>query len=247
MVQCLRLAGPEMAPARAEIESARDQALAGAALTLHPHLRWNPGLDRGCAELLRHVAGGPDTAAAAEAGLGTVLAEGRDPAAAVRALLTTVRGRVALFDVGTIEAGVAFADGHLCVDTGSLRHPVMTDFTWCWPAPEAAHVPTGYLAGEPVPEAGVDPATLGYPLTVQIGLVDQYRMPRLTLRLIEAGSGDHVDCLRFDPDHPLPGGDDLQRTFGILPRQPLRSRAKYVFEVFADLRERAHIEFTAGR
>ncbi len=234
------------AAVRREVDAARRLALANVPHKLHATASWNAQLDRGCTELLAERAGGPPTAAAAEAGLFAITAAGGDPAAAVRALLTSVADRTALLDVGTLELGAAFAGGTLAVDTGTLRHPVMTDCLAIWPSQGATDIPTRYAAGLPVPEANVDPATLGYPLTIQLGLLDGDAPARIGMRVAENGTENWLPCHRFDPERPLPGCEHLLRTYGLLPQQPLRPRTKYVFEVHLDQREVAHIVFTTG-
>jgi hypothetical protein len=231
---------------RAEIERVRKQALGNVPGTLHTVLRWNETLDRGCADLLAEAGGGPRTAAGAEAALAAVVADGADPAAAVRALLTSVHGRTALFDVGTLEAGAAFAGGRLALDMASVRHAPMTEFTSFWPSQGATQVPTRYTAGLPVPMDAGDAAQLGYPLTVQMGVHEAGPPPRVGLRVAEHGTENWLPCHRFDPERPLPGHENLLRTFGIIPHAPLKPRTRYEFWLMLDQREAARIAFTTG-
>lgn len=238
--------GPKRADLRKAVDDARKVALGNVPHKLHATASWNAALDRGCEELLAERQGGPRTARGAEAATFAVTAEGADPAAAVRAMLRSVAGRAALLDVGTLEVGAAFANGVLCVDTGSVRHPVMTDCLAMWPSPGATDIPTTYGAGLPSPQAGVDPATLGYPLTIQLGVDDSGKQHEVGLRVREAGADTWLACHRFEPERPLAGCEHLLRTYGILPQAPLKPRAKYVFEIHLDKREVAHVEFTTG-
>lgn len=237
--------GDVSAQVRREVDAARKLALGNVPHKLHATAAWNAQLDRGCSELLAERAGRPRTAAAAEAAVFAVVAEGDDPAAAVRAMLTSVAGRTALLDVGTLELGAAFANGALAVDAGSLRHPVMTDCLAIWPSQGATDIPTRYHKSLPAPEPGVDPAAIGYPLTIQLGLRED-DPPRIGLRVAENGTEAWLPCYRFDPERPLPGSEPLLRTYGILPQQPLKPRTKYVFEVHIDKRTAARIVFTTG-
>jgi len=232
---------------RRAIDDARKAALGNVPYKLHGTALWNPELDRGCADLLALRQNGPRTAAAAEAQLFATTSAGADPAAAVRAMLTSVRGRTALLDVGTLELGAAFADGQLAVDTGSLRHAVMTDCLVLWPGQNTTDVPTRYAAGEPVPKPGADAAALGYPLTIQLGKSESDAPCTVGLRVAEESTERWVPCHRFDPSHPLPGCEDLLRTYGIIPQAPLAPRTKYVFQVHLDGREIARAVFTTGQ
>ncbi|MGE3174711.1 MAG: hypothetical protein AB7O97_18915 [Planctomycetota bacterium] len=235
----------ELAAVRRAVEQARHDALETASMRLHSTLRWDPALDRGCARLLAERDGGPATAAGAEAACFGVTAKGTTPAEAVRALLASIDGRRAVCHIGALDAGAAFRNGEVCLDTGSVRHAVMTDCTWFWPPLRATGIPRRYGPGLPVPEPGLDSAELGYPLTIEFGLRETRSPPEVGLRLLDP-DGQLVECYRFDPDRPLPGLEHLGRTFGLIPQQPLLPKAKYAFEVHVDRRERARIEFTTG-
>jgi len=232
---------------RRAIDDARKAALGNVPYKLHGTALWNPDLDRGCADLLALRQNGPRTAAAAEAGLFATTSAGADVAAAVRAMLTSVRGRTALLDVGTLELGAAFNAGMLAVDTGSLRHAVMTDCLVLWPSQNATDVPTRYAAGQPTPKPGADPAAMGYPLTIQLGKSESDAPCSVGLRVAEEGTERWVQCHRFDPSHPLPGCEDLLRTYGIIPTAQLAPRTKYVFQVQIDGREVSRAVFTTGQ
>jgi hypothetical protein len=122
----------------------------------------------------------------------------------------------------------------------------MTDCMVVWPNNAAVDVPTRYAAGLPVPQAGLDAASLGYPLTVTLGVREAESPITVGLRIAEAGTQNWLPCHRFDPERPLPGCEHLLRVYGIVPQQPLKPKTKYVLQVDLDKREAARAQFTTG-
>jgi hypothetical protein len=179
--------------------------------------------------------------------LHVVAATGADGAAALAALLTSVTARAGLFDAGTLEAGLAFADGRLVVDVGSVRHPVMTEFVFTWPKNGSTGVPTRYAAGLAAPSREAQPEDLGYPLTCHLGLRERQPAPTVTMRVSEAVSDFYLPGFPLAPDRPLPGGEAPWRVWALIPKAPLKPATRHVLEVHIDRREPLRIEFTTGR
>jgi hypothetical protein len=89
-----------------------------------------------------------------------------------------------------------------------------------------AKVPLNCVGEVPSPVPGVDPATLGYPITVQLG-PDEPTDPGQGLQLTLYLGDRPVECWLTGPEKPLNPELVPVRSWAALPKQPLKAGQRY--------------------
>jgi hypothetical protein len=169
----------------------------------------------------------------------------KDLAAALESWLGTIGKRAELLDPGLAGVGLGFSGTIAVVDASSLSGSADVGARALWPAPGATGVPLRASPEQPNLLPGTDPATLGYPITLQ--LTGQEIDRGLRLRLYEgSGKGEEVPCHLLSPLKSRMPAWHPRGTVALLPERHLRPGTKYRVEVEGfDLG--AEWTFTTGR
>lgn len=140
--------------------------------------------------------------------------------------LATFYHRVPLLDPGLLRIGYGATKEYVVVDVYSLRRPADASWAIVWPHEEMQKVPL-YAHEElpnPVPQA--EPGTLGYPVTLQVGLSDPADPPlAIEMKLFEGDK--QVECWFSSPEKPLNPRLVPPRSFALFPKQPLKAGVRY--------------------
>ncbi len=134
--------------------------------------------------------------------------------------------RLPLLDPGLVRIGFGANKQYTVVDALSLRRPLDQPWIVVWPHEDMAKVPLNCVGEVPSPVPGVDPATLGYPITVQLG-PDEPTDPGQGLQLTLYLGDKPVDCWLTGPEKPLNPELVPVRSWAALPKQPLKAGQRY--------------------
>jgi len=134
--------------------------------------------------------------------------------------------RLPLLDPGLVRIGCGANKDYTVVDALSLRRPLEQPWVVVWPQEDMVKVPLSCAGEIPSPVPGVDPATLGYPITLQLG-PGEPGDPGLGV-VLKLYLGDKpVDCWFTSPENPLNRELVPERSYGLLPKQPLKAAQRY--------------------
>src|SRR5258706_1774834 len=140
--------------------------------------------------------------------------------------MATFYHRVPLLDPGLLRVGYGANKDFLVFDVHSLRRPADASWAAVWPHEEMQKVPLVAAEELPSPVPQPQPGTLGYPITLQVGLPEPGDPPlAVELKLLE---GDKpVECWFSSPEKPLNPRLVPPRSFALFPRQPLKAGTRY--------------------
>ncbi len=140
--------------------------------------------------------------------------------------MATFYHRVPLLDPGLLRVGCGANKDFLVFDVYSLRRPADASWAVVWPHEEMQKVPLTAAEELPSPVPQAQPGTLGYPITLQVGLPEPGDPPlAVELKLLE---GDKpVECWFSSPEKPLNPRLVPPRCFALFPRQPLKAGTRY--------------------
>lgn len=134
--------------------------------------------------------------------------------------------RLPLLDPGLVRIGYGANKEYTVVDALSLRRPLDQPWVVVWPYEEMTKVPLSCVAEIPSPVPGVDPASLGYPITVQLG-PDQPGEPNLGLELKLYLGDKLVECYFSSPEQPLNPELVPAKSYGLFPKLALKPGQRY--------------------
>jgi len=161
------------------------------------------------------------------AGLHSVIAG--PPENALEAWLASFFHRLPLLNPGLLEIGIGTdsAGGITCLDASSLVIESGKKEV-AFPFPGQESVPCSFWAGgeapEPVP--GVQSASLGFPVTLQL-FGGEWNGPDLNFFLLNS-AGDVVECYFSGPNNPLFPDLVPLNAYCLLPKVPLQEGMEYV-------------------
>ncbi len=112
------------------------------------------------------------------------------------------------------------------LDAYSLRRPPDASWAVVWPHEEMQKVPLRATDELPSPVPQADPASLGYPITLQVGLPEAGDPPLAVVMRLWEGNAE-VECWFSSPDKPLNPRVVPQRAFALIPKQPLKPGVRY--------------------
>lgn len=144
--------------------------------------------------------------------------------------LATYYHRLPLLDPGLLRVGYGANKQFLVFDTSSLRRPPETSWVVVWPSEDMKNVPLLALDELPAPVPQAAPGTLGYPISVQLGLPEAGDPPLAVVMKLLDGKQE-VDCWFSSPDQPLNPRLVPPRSFALFPKQPLKSGTRYCASV----------------
>jgi hypothetical protein len=150
-----------------------------------------------------------------------------DARATLDAWLATFYHRVPLLDPGLLRIGFGASQTLLVVDVNSLRQPPEASWAVVWPPDEMQKVPLKAQEELPNPVPQAEAGSLGYPVTLQVGLPEPGDPPlAVELHLFE---GDQpVECWFSSPEKPLNPRLVPPRSFALFPKQPLKAGTRYL-------------------
>ncbi|MBK7642907.1 MAG: hypothetical protein IPJ19_07625 [Planctomycetes bacterium] len=140
--------------------------------------------------------------------------------------LATYFHRVPLLDPGLLRVGCAANKDYLVFDVYSLRRPPDASWAIVWPHEEMQKVPLTAQDELPSPVPQAATGSLGYPITVQVGLPEAGDPP-LEVEMKLYNGKDEVECWFSSPEHPLNPRLVPPRTFALFPKQPLKAGTRY--------------------
>lgn len=138
--------------------------------------------------------------------------------------LATFYHRLPLLEPGLLRVGFGRAGAINVLDAGSVVNPGST-WVSVWPYDGQQGVPRTF-PGElppPVPDR-LEPHSLGYPVTIQLGPRDH--APDLTIELLDS-AGDPVPCILSTPSAPSNPQLTPNQAWCLVPVEPLGARKGY--------------------
>jgi hypothetical protein len=182
------------------------------------------------------------SALGAAAGANSVISF-RGPAQAVNDWIDTFYHRLPLLDAGLLGVGIGIAGQTVVLDCSSLvdrEHAYVVG----WPSDGANQVPVAFNPELPNPVPQVeDQTTLGYPITVQVGLRSGDTLREL--RLLDEG-GREVSCHQSTPMFPSNPLLAPTNVWCLIPRAPLQRNQRYEVRCRVGDTDRS-FSFTTGR
>lgn len=177
------------------------------------------------------------------AGAHSVVASGsKSSRDALAGWMATCYHRLPLLDPKLVRIGSACEEGCAVLDCLSFVKPAETwnagsvtittkdPLQWAvvWPAPRATDVPTHFAPEVPAPVPGVDPASLGFPVTFQLRHIHFFETHDNVLVLHLGGAnGPAVDCYTSTPSAPSNPNAPTRYAWCLMPKAPLQSGATY--------------------
>jgi hypothetical protein len=149
--------------------------------------------------------------------------------------------RVPLTHPGLVAIGFAEVDGICVLDCGSLVDPNAGGFV-TYPFDGQKDVPTWFVPELPNPVPEVEDQGFGYPVTLQLG--PDWGDVQVELRLLRGGG--EVDAWVSTPAEPTNPKLSPERTWCLMPKEPLAPRTAYTVEAKLPDRE-VTWSFTTGR
>lgn len=147
-------------------------------------------------------------------------------AATLQQWMASYYHRLPLLDPGLVRMGYGANPKYTVLDVLSLRRPLDQPWTVVWPHEEMTKVPLNCTGEVPSPVPGVDPATLGYPITLQLGPAEQDD-PGLGVKLQLFLGDKPVECWATGPESPLNRELVPVRSWALFPKQPLKAAQRY--------------------
>jgi len=162
------------------------------------------------------------------AGGRSLVAFAGDPEGAVRTWLGTFYHRLPLLNPGLFGVGIGVSEEVVVLDAGSLVLAPWRDHVVLWPAPDAIDVPRACVPELPSPVPGVELASLGHPVSVQLTFAQPAEAIALTLELFAGGvEGRPVAAHAIAPDAPLQPEHAPENAWGLIPTRWLEPRTRY--------------------
>jgi uncharacterized protein YkwD len=156
---------------------------------------------------------------------------------AIKGWLDGFYHRLPLLDPGLLAIGWGYEGGVAVLDAGSMRGSYQEEWIICWPYPGMRKVPLQYKLELPLPVPAEDPASLGYPITLQIFM--QALTLEVRLSLHEASKPDEeVECYFISPSHALNADHIPESAYCLIPKQPLESRTTYRVNAWIESRDK---------
>jgi len=135
--------------------------------------------------------------------------------------------RVPLLDPGLLRIGYGANKEFVAVDVYSLRRPADASWVVVWPYEDMQKVPLQARPELPSPVPQADAGSLGYPITVQVGLPEAGDPPLdVEMKLFEGNN--QIECWFSSPEKPLNPRLVPPRTFALFPKQPLKAGVRYL-------------------
>ncbi|MHC4945230.1 MAG: CAP domain-containing protein [Planctomycetota bacterium] len=145
--------------------------------------------------------------------------------------------RLPLLDPGLIGIGWGYENGVAVLDAGSLVAAFQEPWIICWPYKGMRKVPPRYKTELPLPVAVDDPASLGYPITLQVYKQILRLEVRMTLHETK-NMNEVVECYFISPSNPLNAEHIPESAFCLIPKQPLESRTSYTVKAWINGEEK---------
>jgi hypothetical protein len=163
-------------------------------------------------------------------GLHSVIAPGvKNADEALTGWLGTFYHRLPLIDPGLLRVGWGLQNEVAVLDSGSLVRPMPGPWHVIWPYDGMTDVPTRFAPELPNPVPGVDQATFGYPLTLQIGSYSgEASPPSIVVELREGSAkGAEVACHVSTPAKPSNPDLAIADAWCLIPKTPLKPATTY--------------------
>jgi polyhydroxyalkanoate synthesis regulator phasin len=159
-------------------------------------------------------------------GMSVVAFDLEQPEDAIDDWMATFYHRLPLLEPGLLRIGFGWESDVAVMDVASLWAP--PDGTWAivWPYEGMKSVPLAFNAELPNPVPEVDSATLGYPITLQVGLPEPGRPPISVEMKLEL-EGKEVPCYLSTPDSPTNVELAPRNAFCLMPKTALQPGKLY--------------------
>ena len=144
--------------------------------------------------------------------------------------LATYYHRLPLLDPGLLRVGYGANKEFLVFDVLSLRRPPDSSWAIVWPSEDMQKVPLKAVDELPSPVPQATPGSLGYPITLQVGLPEAGDPPFAVVMKLYDGK-DEVECWFSSPDQPLNPRLVPPRSCALIPKQPLKAATRYLVTV----------------
>ena len=164
----------------------------------------------------------------------------KNPKGAVDAWMATFHHRLPLLRPGLVRIGWGATTGASVLDVLSLVQPDYRYYHILWPPDGMKGVPLRFEPELPHPVPGVNPSTLGYPITVQRHVPGGETS--LELRLYEGSDvnpSHEVPCYYSTPSKPSNPELKPEGAYCLIPKSPLKSFNRYTVcakDLFSDKR-----------
>jgi uncharacterized protein YkwD len=163
------------------------------------------------------------------AGAHSVVASGvKSPRDALSAWMATLYHRLPLLDPNLDCRSFVTPVENWVAETTMIDSTDPTLWGTVWPPPKGVDIPTRFAAEVPEPVPGVSSATLGYPVTLQLGSAGVFETYDIVLTLHLGGaSGPAVDCFVSTPYAPTNPSVPARLAWCLMPKAPLQAGAPY--------------------
>ena len=134
--------------------------------------------------------------------------------------------RIPLLEPGLLRIGFGWESDVAVMDVASLCAPPNGNWAIVWPYDGMKSVPLAFGAEIPNPIPGVDPTTLGYPITLQVGL-PEFGKPPIVIELKLELDGKEVPGYFSTPDVPTNVELSPRNAFCLMPKTALQPGKAY--------------------
>lgn len=142
------------------------------------------------------------------------------PEDAIDEWMGTFYHRTPLLEPGLLRIGFGWESDVAVMDVTSLLNPADDSWTVVWPYDGMKSVPLGFLPELPNPIPEVEQETLGYPITLQVGLPDDGKPP-VAIDMELSLDGKPVDCYSSTPSAPTNPEMAPRNAFCLMPKATL--------------------------
>jgi len=161
------------------------------------------------------------------AGAKSVIAFGLErPEDAIDDWMGTFYHRLPLLEPGLLRIGFGWESDVAVMDVTSLWAPPEGAWAVVWPYDGMKSVPLAFRPELPNPVPDVEQETLGYPITLQVG-VPEYGRPPIVIEMELTLDGKPVDCHYSTPDAPTNVELAPRNAFCLLPKNALQPGKQY--------------------
>jgi hypothetical protein len=148
------------------------------------------------------------------------------PGDAIDQWMGTFYHRIPLLDPGLLRIGFGWETDVAVMDVASLCAAPDGNWAVVWPYDGMKSVPLAFGAELPSPIPDVDPTTLGYPITLQVGL-PEYGRPPIEVEMKLLLEEKEVPCHFSSPDAPTNVELAPRNAFCLMPKAALQPGKLY--------------------
>jgi hypothetical protein len=161
------------------------------------------------------------------AGASSVIAFGVERAEdAIEDWIDTFYHRIPLLEPGLLRIGLGWESDVVVMDVQSLWSPPEGNWAIVWPYDGMKSVPLAFGPEVPSPIPGVDTTTFGYPITLQVGLLEFGQAPSRIEMKLEL-DGKEVPCHFTTPDAPTNVELVPRNAYCLIPKKSLEPGKGY--------------------